>query len=95
MDFPNIGIGTYQAKPQEEMDLLLNTALSCGYKMIDTAEIYRNQKYIGQFFKSHPEYDRNKIWITSKVNFDNVKNKRYEQIIKSAEFGTNPSNRLW
>jgi diketogulonate reductase-like aldo/keto reductase len=85
MNFDSIGIGTYKIKPQEEMDNLLTTAFKCGYKMIDTAEIYRNQKYIGQFFKSHPEYDRNKIWITSKVNFDNVKNKRYEQIIKSID----------
>lgn len=82
MDFPHIGIGTYQAKPQEEMDLLLSTALTCGYKMIDTAEVYRNQKYIGNFFKN-TNFDRKKVWITSKVSFVNTKKEYLNGIIKA------------
>ena len=58
MEFSSIGIGTYKVKPQEQMDNLLNSALRCGYKMIDTAEIYRNQKFIGEFFRKYPEFDR-------------------------------------
>jgi diketogulonate reductase-like aldo/keto reductase len=83
MEFSSIGIGTYKVKPQEQMDNLLNSALRCGYKMIDTAEIYRNQKFIGEFFRKYPEFDRTKLWITTKVSFDNVKNRNDEVIIKS------------
>ena len=83
MEFSSIGIGTYKVKPQEQMDKLLNSALRCGYKMIDTAEIYRNQKFIGEFFRKYPEFDRTKLWITTKVSFDNVKNRNDEVIIKS------------
>jgi len=83
MDFSSIGIGTYKVKPQEQMDNLLNSAIRCGYKMIDTAEIYRNQRFIGEFFRKHPEFDRSKLWITTKVSFDNVKNRDDEAIIKS------------
>jgi len=82
MDFPHIGIGTYQAKPQEEMDLLLNTALSCGYKMIDTAEVYRNQKYIGNFFRNNKVFNREDVWITSKVSFVNTKKQDLNAIVK-------------
>jgi len=83
MEFPHIGIGTYTIKPQEEMDLVLTTALNSGYKMIDTAEVYRNQKYIGVFFKNNPNFDRNKIWITSKVSFVNTKKEDLNAVIKS------------
>ena len=83
MEFSSIGIGTYKVKPQEQMDNLLNSAIRCGYKMIDTAEIYRNQRFIGEFFKKNPQYDRTKFWITTKVSFDNVKNRDDEAIIKS------------
>ena len=83
MEFSSIGIGTYKVKPQEQMDNLLNSAIRCGYKMIDTAEIYRNQRFIGEFFKKNPQYDRTKFWITTKVSFDNVKNRDDEVIIKS------------
>ena len=83
MEFPHIGIGTYTVKPQEEMDLVLTTALNSGYKMIDTAEVYRNQKYIGAFFKNNSNFDRTKIWITSKVSFVNTKKEDLNAVVKS------------
>ena len=83
MDFPLIGIGTYKVKPQENIDIMLNHAFQTGYTMIDTAEIYRNQKYIGTFLKNHLEINRNNIWITSKVNFINVFKNDELEIIKS------------
>ena len=83
MEFPHIGIGTYTIKPQEEMDSVLTTALNSGYKMIDTAEVYRNQKYIGAFFKNNSNFDRTKIWITSKVSFVNTKKEDLNAVIKS------------
>jgi len=85
MDFPHIGIGTYQAKPQEEIDLMLTSALNFGYKMIDTAEVYRNQKYIGNFFKNNQNFDRTKIWITSKVSFVNTKKGDLPGVVKGIE----------
>ena len=83
MNFPLIGIGSYKVKPQDKIDTMLSYAFRTGYTMIDTAEIYRNQKYIGNFLKNHPEIDRSKIWITSKVNFINVIKNDDIEIIKS------------
>lgn len=72
MDFPMIGLGTYKMNSQERIDNALNYAFSQNYKMIDTAEIYKNQKFIGNYLKSHPEINRNEIWITSKVSFKSM-----------------------
>lgn len=83
MEFPMIGIGSYKVKPQDQIDTMLSYAFRTGYTMIDTAEIYRNQKYIGNFLKNHPEIDRTKLWITSKVNFINVIKSDENEIIKS------------
>jgi diketogulonate reductase-like aldo/keto reductase len=52
--------------------------------MIDTAEIYRNQKYIGNFLEKN-NIDRSKIWITSKVSFVNTFKEEYIEVIKSIE----------
>jgi diketogulonate reductase-like aldo/keto reductase len=83
MELPLIGIGTYTVKPQEEINNMLGCAIRCGYTMIDTAEIYRNQKYIGTFLKNNPDIKREKIWITSKINFTNVYKEKIDEINKS------------
>jgi diketogulonate reductase-like aldo/keto reductase len=83
MELPLIGIGTYTVKPQEEINNMLYHAIRDGYKMIDTAEIYRNQKYIGTFLKNNPDIKRETIWITSKINFGNVVKRDMKEIKKS------------
>lgn len=82
MEFPIIGIGTYKIKTQDDINFVLQRAFDCGYQMIDTAEIYRNQKYIGNFIK---DKDRSKIWITTKVNFVNVKKGDILAVINSID----------
>jgi diketogulonate reductase-like aldo/keto reductase len=83
MELPLIGIGTYTVKPQEEINNMLGCAIRGGYTMIDTAEIYRNQKYIGTFLKNNPDIKRENIWITSKINFANVLKEDMKEINKS------------
>jgi diketogulonate reductase-like aldo/keto reductase len=82
MDLPIIGIGTYKIRNQDEINFVLQKALYNGYEMIDTAEIYRNHKYIGNFLQ---DKDRSKIWITTKVNFVNVKKGDIKVIIESID----------
>jgi len=49
------------------------TALKCGYRHIDTAHAYRNERSVGRAVKDSG-IDRSEIWITSKLwpgyNFD-------------------------
>ena len=64
-----IGLGTWKSKPGEVKKAII-TALEAGYKHIDCAAIYGNEKEIGEAFNevfSKGEIKREDIWITSKL----------------------------
>lgn len=63
---PAIGIGTYQIKQNEEVDIAISTAYKAGYRHIDSAVIYRNEKAIGEALKKY-EIPRDEIYITTKI----------------------------
>ena len=59
-----------QAKSDEEIKRSLEHALDSGYKLIDTARAYGNERVIGQVLKerfSDGRLKREDIFITSKV----------------------------
>jgi diketogulonate reductase-like aldo/keto reductase len=71
-DIPQIGLGTYKLKTLEEIIYSMNHAIQSGYKMFDTAELYKNEKHISYFIKNElPKYNlsRKDIWITTKVAY--------------------------
>lgn len=61
---PAIGLGTFRIKGQEDIDLAVNSALKEGYKLIDTASVYRNESFIASALKN---IDRKSLFITSKL----------------------------
>jgi len=66
--FP-IGLGTWKSKPGEVKNAIIN-ALETGYKHIDCAAIYGNEKEIGEAFKevfSKGDIKREDVWVTSKL----------------------------
>ncbi|XP_066594657.1 1,5-anhydro-D-fructose reductase-like [Prorops nasuta] len=67
-DMPIVGLGTWQAKP-EEIETAVSTALKYGYKHIDTAFSYNNEEAIGQSLKKwfHNGGKREQIFITTKL----------------------------
>lgn len=66
IEIPCVGYGTWQiTEPQTVIDSVLY-ALKQGYRHIDTAEIYDNEKYIGEAIRQSG-IDRKEIFITSKV----------------------------
>lgn len=72
MEFPKFGIGTYKLRDEETISKVLEKAYELNYRMIDTAEIYKNQEFIGNFLEKS-KIDRRTIWITSKVSFKNMR----------------------
>lgn len=48
---PSFGLGTYRLRNPTELKRSLNAALSSGYRMIDTAQVYRNEAQIGCFLE--------------------------------------------
>jgi diketogulonate reductase-like aldo/keto reductase len=65
-DIPCIGFGSYRLK-KDDIEKALPVALANGYRQIDTAELYKNQKFIAETLGKH-QVDRDKIWITSKID---------------------------
>ena len=60
------GFGTYLLTDQETMDQSIKTAYDAGYRLFDTAQLYRNEDLLGQSF-INLQIPRDEIFITSKV----------------------------
>ncbi|XP_060648701.1 1,5-anhydro-D-fructose reductase-like [Drosophila nasuta] len=66
---PVIGIGTWQAS-DEEVETAIDAALEAGYRHIDTAPRYRNEKAIGQVLKrwlDSGRVKREELFIVTKL----------------------------
>ncbi|KAJ9048559.1 hypothetical protein DSO57_1033878 [Entomophthora muscae] len=69
---PSVGLGTYRVRDEAELPKILQCALDSGYRLIDTAQVYRNEAAIGNFL--HKKFTdpscslvREDIFITSKL----------------------------
>ena len=63
---PSIGFGTWRMKDQAECENAVISAIQNGYKHIDTAAFYLNEKFIGEAIKKSG-VDRSDLFITSKL----------------------------
>ncbi|MCW2685694.1 MAG: oxidoreductase [Mycobacterium sp.] len=63
---PQLGFGVFQIEP-EKTAAAVKAALDIGYRHIDTAEMYGNEKEVGQGIRD-AGLDRADVFITSKLN---------------------------
>src|SRR3954447_6605747 len=63
---PQLGFGVFQIDPSETAHAV-ERALGVGYRHIDTAEMYRNEREVGEGIRA-AGVDRSEIYITSKLN---------------------------
>jgi 2,5-diketo-D-gluconate reductase A len=63
---PQLGFGVFQIEP-DKTAAAVQTALAIGYRHIDTAEMYGNEKEVGQGVRD-AGLDRREVFITSKLN---------------------------
>ena len=63
---PQFGFGVFQIPPADTASAV-RTALEAGYRHIDTAEMYQNEKGVGQGVRD-AGVDRDEVFITSKLN---------------------------
>jgi 2,5-diketo-D-gluconate reductase A len=63
---PQLGFGVFQIDPVETAEAV-RRALDVGYRHIDTAEMYRNEKEVGEGVRD-AGIDRSEVFITSKLN---------------------------
>lgn len=67
VEIPYLGLGTYNIRIQKDVDRAIHSALEIGYRLIDTAAGYYNEREIGKAIKSDsvPRYE---IFITTKLD---------------------------
>lgn len=66
---PALGLGTWKAQ-KGEAAAAVKSALNIGYRHIDCAPIYKNEKEIGPVLASairHDSIRRDELWVTSKL----------------------------
>ena len=60
---PQLGFGVFQIDPAETADAV-GRALDVGYRHIDTAEMYRNEKGVGEAVRASG-LDRTEVFVTA------------------------------
>ena len=63
---PQLGFGVFQIPP-EDTAAATTRALEIGYRHIDTAEMYRNERDVGEAI-ARSGLDRSEVFVTSKLN---------------------------
>ena len=66
---PQFGFGTWEVAPEDTVEAV-TTALEVGYRHIDTAQMYGNEKQVGEAIKKSG-LPREELFITSKLNNGN------------------------
>jgi 2,5-diketo-D-gluconate reductase A len=65
---PQFGFGVFQVKPEDTVEAV-STALQTGYRHLDTAEMYGNEKEVGAAI-AKSGLDRADVFVTSKLSND-------------------------
>jgi 2,5-diketo-D-gluconate reductase A len=63
---PQFGFGVFQVEPDDTAEAV-STALQAGYRHIDTAEMYGNERQVGEAI-SKSGLDRSDVFVTSKLS---------------------------
>lgn len=66
VEMPRFGLGVYKMTDREEAVNAMVTAIDAGYKAIDTATVYENEREVGEAVR-HSSVKREDLFITSKV----------------------------
>lgn len=76
---PSVGLGVYMIRPGEETYNSVKWALELGYRMIDTAQLYRNEADVGRAVRDSG-IKREELWVQSKLE---MQHHGYEATIKA------------
>ena len=82
---PMLGLGTWQNTDADQCAESVRTALEAGYRHIDTAQAYDNERFVGEGIES-ADIDRDDVFLATKVWTDNL---AYEDVIHTAHESLN------
>lgn len=66
IEMPILGLGIYAPGEKDEVRQAVDWAIETGYRLIDTASVYKNEEEVGQGIKDSG-ISRKELFITSKV----------------------------
>ena len=66
VEMPRLGLGVWKAKDGEEVENAVKAAIETGYRLIDTAAVYKNEEGVGKATKASGIM-REELFITTKV----------------------------
>ncbi len=85
LKMPWLGFGVFQIKDGNEVEKAVLNALEVGYRSIDTATVYSNERGVGKAIKKSG-IQREEIFLTTKVwNEDQRKKRTFEAFEESLE----------
>ena len=65
VEMPVLGLGVFQTPPDVTREAV-RAALDCGYRHIDTAAAYANERQVGEAMRSSA-VDRSEVFLETKV----------------------------
>lgn len=65
VEMPALGLGVYQSAPEDTLTAV-KTALDCGYRLIDTAAAYMNERQVGEALRASG-IERSEVFVTTKL----------------------------
>lgn len=81
VSIPQVGFGVYQIPDYDEAKHAVRTALEVGYRLIDTAQGYMNERAVGDAIRESG-IPRDEVFITTKLWIQDFS---YEKAIKATE----------
>ena len=66
IEMPLLGLGTYMTRSGRETENVVLWALDAGYRLIDTASLYENERFIGKALKKSG-VPREEVFVTTKL----------------------------
>ncbi|WP_368409110.1 aldo/keto reductase [Halocatena marina] len=76
---PMLGLGTWQNSDPEQCAESVRTALSMGYRHIDTAQVYGNEASVGEGIRT-ANVDREQVFLATKVWYEQL---GYDDVIET------------
>ncbi|RJT08136.1 aldo/keto reductase [Halococcus sp. IIIV-5B] len=83
-DFQRIGLGTYSEENREQWRENVLQALDAGYRVVDTAEVYENETYIGEGI-TQSEVPREDVFLATKTVHEVEPGPEHEDILTGVE----------
>jgi diketogulonate reductase-like aldo/keto reductase len=65
VEMPSVGLGVFQSPPEETVGAV-EAAIATGYRLIDTAAAYGNEREVGEGIR-HSGIDRGEMFVTTKL----------------------------